>query len=208
MKRLLLASNGLAAIEGMKTLFNNLKEMKLAYITTASKGVDDVQYLIWRKEEMERVGIDYEEIDIEGKDTDELRNILGDRNTVYVEGGNAFYLLKAVRESGFDVIIKELLEKGVIYIGSSAGAYIACPTIEMATWELKQKDRFGVTDLTALNLVPFLVTAHYVPEMKDVLRSKISKTEYPTKILRDGQAILVNGNEVKCIGEGQTIESL
>lgn len=160
MKKLLLASNGSFAIEGMKLLFDDLGQIKLAYITTASKGVDNLDYLKRHKEKMENLGINFEEIDIEGKNESDLKEILKYKNAVYVEGGNAYYLLKSVRESGFEKVIKELIEKGVAYIGSSAGAYLACPTIEMATWKPKQKNRFGVTDLIALNLVPFLVTAH------------------------------------------------
>ncbi len=199
MKKLFLASNGEAAIEGMKLLFNDLKKIKLAYIITASKGVDDLSYLKLHKENMNKFGIDYEEIDIDGKNENELRKVLKDKNAVYVEGGNTFFLLKSVRESGFGKIIKDLIENSVAYIGSSAGSYIACPTIEMSTWKQDQKERFGVTDFTALNLVPFLVLAHYVPEMKSMMEEKISNAKYPTKLLRDGEGILVEGDNYKLI---------
>ncbi len=94
----------------------------------------------------------------------------------------------------------------MVYIGSSAGSYIACPTIEMATWKPKQKDRFGVADFAALNLVPFLVVAHYEPELRDVLKEKISQSKYKTKVLKDGQAILVKGDSRKLVGEGKEIK--
>ena len=204
--KLLLSSNGSFVIEeGLKLLFDNISKIKLAYITTAGKGSTDKTYLENHKEMMKKEGIDFEELDIEGKTEDELRELLKDKNAIYVEGGNTFYLLKAVRESGFDKVIKELIEKGVPYVGSSAGSYIACPTIEMATWKPKQKDRFGVEDFTALNLVPFLVTAHYTSEMESVLKEKISKAKYPTRILQDGQGILVEGDDYKFVGEGDEI---
>lgn len=207
MKKLLLSSNGGFVFEkGFGLLFDDISKIKLAYVTTASKGVDDLNYLKWHKEEMDKLGIDYEEIDIEGKNEDGLREILKDKNAVYVEGGNTFYLLKAVRESGFDKVVSELIEKGVAYIGSSAGSYIACPTIEMSTWKPKQKDTFGVTDLRALNFVSFLLMAHYVPEMKNYLKEKISNAKYPTRILRDGQAILVEDDKVSFVGEGEEVK--
>jgi len=132
--------------------------------------------------------------------------LLKDKNAVYVEGGNTFYLLKAVRESGFDKVIKEMIAKGVPYIGSSAGSYIACPTIDMAIWKPKQKDRFGATDFTAMNLVPFLVVAHYEPELKEILKEKISQSKYDTKLLKDGQAILVEGGNYKLVGDNEEIK--
>ncbi len=192
--------------KGFSLLFDDISKINLAYITTAGKGSTDKTYLEIHKEMMKKEGIDFEELDIEGKTEDELRELLKDKNAVYVEGGNTFYLLKAVRESGFDKVIKELIEKGVPYIGSSAGSYIACPTIEMAIWKPKQKDRFGVTDFTAMNLVPFLVVAHYEPEFGAVLKEKISQTKYETKVLKDGQAILVEGDNYKLVGDDEEIK--
>jgi dipeptidase E len=147
-------------------------------------------------------------VQIEGKNENELRELLKDKDAIHVEGGNTFYLLKAVRESGFDKVIKELIEKGMAYIGSSAGSYITCPTIEVSTWKKpgEEKDRFGVTDLTGMNLVPFLIKAHYDPEQNELLKEKISQSKYETKILRDGQAILVEGDSYKLVGEGEEIK--
>jgi len=206
MNKLLLSSNGSFVIEkGLKLLFNDASAIKLAYITTAGKGAEDKSYLEIHKEMLRKEGYVFEELDIEDKTEDELRELLKNKNAVYVEGGNTFYLLKAVRESGFDKVIKELLEKGVVYIGSSAGSYIACPTIEMATWKPKPRDRFGVTDFTGLNLVPFLVKAHYRREDEDVIKKGILQSKYPVKVLEDGQAILAEGDEYKLIGEGDEI---
>ncbi len=205
--KLLLSSNGGFVIErGLKLLFDDISKIKLAYITTAGKGNVNKEYLEIHKRLLEKEGYDFEELDIEGKNENELRKLLENKNAIYVEGGNTFYLLKAVRESGFDKVIKELIKKGVPYIGSSAGSYIVCPTIEMATWKPKQKDRFGMTDFTALNLVPFLLTAHYTSEMENILKDKISKTKYQTRILQDGQAVLVEYGNYKLVGNGEEIK--
>lgn len=208
MKKLLLSSNGSFITEkGIGFFFDDASKVKLAYITTAGKGSRDKTYIENHKEQLARKGYGFEEIDIEGKNEDELRRLLDGKNVIFVEGGNTFYLLKAVRESGFDKVIKELIVKGVIYIGSSAGSYIICPTIEMATWRKpgEEKDNFGVNDLTAMNLVPFLVKAHYQPEMKDFLKEKIYQSQYQTKVLMDGQAILVEGDNYKLVGRNEEI---
>jgi dipeptidase E len=199
MRKLLLASNGSAAIKGMKVLFDDVSKIKLAYITTAGKGVEDKKYIETHKEKMKKEGYDFEELDIEGKNEVELREILKNKDVVFVEGGNTFYLLKAVRESGFDKVIKELIEKGVFYAGSSAGSHLAGPTIETSTWKEpgKERNRFGVTDFTGLNLVPFLIRAHYDPAQKDFIAEKMKGTKYETKLLQDDQAILVEGDNYK-----------
>lgn len=200
MRRLLLTSDfNFSVQDGLRLLFKDVSKIKLAYITTAAKGSNNKTYIDLHKEMMRGERISFNELDIEGKNEAELRELFKGNDAVYVEGGNTFYLLKAVRESGFGVVIKELIEKGVPYIGSSAGSYITCPTIEMATWT-KQRERFGVVNLDALNIVPFLIKAHYVPEMKDILKGKIDNAKYETRILKDGQAILVEGDSYKLVG--------
>ena len=133
--------------------------------------------------------------------------ILDGKDVIYVQGGNTFYLLKHVRESGFDVVVKDLIEKGVIYIGVSAGSYIACPTIEMTAWKSSDDDYYGVTDLTAMNLVPFLVCVHYNREKyREGLIEGIKTSKYPVKILTDEQALLIRNGEVKLIGSGEEVK--
>jgi len=209
MKNLFLSSSGWFIIEkGLKMFMKPDKVFKLAHITTAQKGVDDVEYIKVHRQELVKSGCDFKELDIEGKGEIELRKALKDMDAVWVEGGNTFYLLKAIKESGFAKVIKELIDKGLIYFGSSAGACVTCPTIETSLWKVSEKDikdDYGVKDLRALNLVPFLLRVHYKPEQRDLLKKKIKEAKYPVRILQDNQAFLINGNEVKLIGEEKEI---
>ncbi|MEK7143596.1 MAG: Type 1 glutamine amidotransferase-like domain-containing protein [Patescibacteria group bacterium] len=208
MRTIVLASSGKYLTEGdWSFLPKPVEQMKIGYIITASKGVKDLSYLERRKQRMNELKYDFEEMDIERKSEQELRGVLKGKEMVYVEGGNTFYLLKAVRESGFDKAIKELVDDGMVYLGSSAGAYITCPTIEMATWKHQDKyDHCGVTDFTAMNLVPFLVTAHYASEYAELLKEKIRQSQYPVRILTDDQAILVQNGSTKLVGKGDEIK--
>lgn len=207
-RTLLLASNGSYTIEkGMKLVFPDVSKIKLAYITTAVKGAKNPEYFKQFPELLKYEGYNFTEIDIEGKKAEELQKLLEGMDAVFVEGGNPFYLLRSVRESGFEKVMRKLLEHGVVYVGVSAGSYIACPTIEMSTWKNpgEEKNNFGVTDLTAMNLVPFLLKAHYQPETKDLLQEKIAQTQYPVKIITDEQAILVKGEKIELAGDGGEI---
>ncbi len=184
----------------------SLREMRIAYVTTASKGVSDLTYLERTKGIFAQNGYNYTELDIDGKTQEWLENYLKDFDAVYVQGGNSFYLLKAIRESGFDSVIKKLLPEGFVYIGASAGSYVACPTIEMTGFKHQDKyDHCGVTDLTAMGLVPFLMSVHYSPEYKDVLKESIPAASLPVKILTDDQAILIQDDKVELVGDGEEI---
>ena len=109
MRTILLTSSGKFVTDGdMSFLGKPINKMKMAYITTAFKGVRDISYMNERKRRMTGLNYDFEEIDLDGEDEKELMRILSNKEIIYVEGGNTFYLLKAVRESGFDKVIKNL----------------------------------------------------------------------------------------------------
>ncbi|MCX6712662.1 MAG: Type 1 glutamine amidotransferase-like domain-containing protein [Candidatus Vogelbacteria bacterium] len=180
-------------------------QMRIGYVTTASKASRDQSFFEEVKERIRVSGYSIDEIDIEGKSKNELRAFFKDKNVIEVEGGNTFYLLKAVRESGFADVLREMLDDGKIYIGTSAGSYIMCPTIEVSTWNKDGKDRFGVTDFTALAYVPFVLKVHYKDEAESLIREKKQKLKYPLRILRDGQGILVEDGEFAFVGEGEEV---
>jgi len=183
-------------------------QMKIGYITTASKGArnfgqkvkDTIMPIIKENEYY------FEDIDIKDKSKDELLNFFKDKNIIHIEGGNTFYLLKAIRETGFDEILKELLNEGKIYIGTSAGAYIMCPTVDVADWNDETVDRFGVNDFTALNYVPFVLKVHYKDEARESIKRKMKTLKYPLRILRDGQGIFIENGKDHFVGEEEEIK--
>lgn len=180
-------------------------ELRIGYVTTASKVSRDKTFVYDAIQAMSKQNIVFEEIDIEGKSRDELSAFFANKNVIHIEGGNTFYLLKIVRETDFGSLLNELLLQGKTYIGTSAGAYIACPTIEVADWNETGRDRFGITDFTSLNLVPFLLKAHYQDNTYEVLKLKAKNINHQLKILKDGQGILVNENDYTFIGGEETV---
>jgi len=208
MKTILLTSAGMDVKEEiLKILPKPANFIKVAYVITATNGLGG--YDIKKDtdiESMKEIGFQVSYVDIEGKNEPELRKLLKDKDIIYVQGGNTFYLLKYVRESGFDKIVRDLIDEGIIYIGVSAGSYIACPTIEMANWKHADKNIVGLTDLTGLNLVPFILSVHYKPEYKEILKKEIYSAKYPVKILTNDQAILVRDGETTLVGKGEEIK--
>ena len=76
---------------------------------------------------------------------------------VVVSGGNTFQLLKEVRQRGLLEKIRARVRAGAKYLGWSAGANLACPTIK-TTNDMPIVDPGG---LEALGLVPFQINPHY-----------------------------------------------
>ena len=130
---------------------------------------------------------------------DRMKNVFKDKDAIYMKGGNSFYLLNAMRKSGFDKLAPKLINDGTVYIGESAGAYVACPNIEMAHWKHQDKDIVGMDDLTGLNLVPFLVSAHYPEGLKPVLKPYIEDSKLEVRLLRDNELIIYEDGKIKTL---------
>ena len=195
MKTLLLTSQGLnVKDEILKILPKPPRELNLTHITTASKDEKDKSYVARDTQALKDLGFNVTELDLCGLTESKLWKLFKKTDIIYVQGGNTFYLLECVKESGFDKIVKSLINKGTIYIGKSAGTYIAGPTIEQSSWT-HDHNKFGLEDLTGLSLVPFIIYVHYVPRDEEILKEKIPNCGYEVKILDDNQAKLVRGDE-------------
>jgi dipeptidase E len=160
----------------------------------------------------DEMGFNVEEYDIEGKSEAEVTKALEFKDIIYVEGGNTFYLLNAMRRCNFEKTIRKLLKEGKVYIGSSAGSMVVGKTIEASVWRGEargvDKNTTGLKNLKGLNLVPFDIFVHYTPEYEAIIKQKIKNPKKRAKNLRiitDDQAILVQGKEVSLIGKGDAI---
>jgi dipeptidase E len=98
-----------------------------------------------------------------------LRDVLLRHRIVWAVGGNAFLLRRAMRESGFDRLVRDLLGEGLIYGGWSAGACVAGTS-------LRPIGLMDDPDVTAtgygtgepvwegLGLVPFTIIPHHASD--------------------------------------------
>ncbi len=82
---------------------------------------------------------------------------LAGADAVFVGGGNAFRLLRAVQRNGLLAAVGARVRAGLPYLGVSAGANLACPTIRTTN----DMPVVQPASLAALGLVPFQVNPHY-----------------------------------------------
>ena len=181
------------------------EENRVAFVTTAAYG--ESKNPAWMEKDrqlLRECGIKHiEDLDLKDKTKKDLERILSDKDIIFVNGGNTFYLLKWVRESGFGKVLPHFLKRGGLYVGVSAGSYIACPTIEAATWKHQDRNRVGITDFTALNFVSFLITAHFEEKYRTIVDQVTKSTKYPIVALSDTQAVLVQEDKIKVVGVGK-----
>ncbi len=94
-----------------------------------------------------------------GSDTQQLNNYLAGFDYVYVAGGNTFELCRAMKNSGYHQIVRKLLDSGQVYIGESAGAIVAGPSLRgiQSIDEASDKD---LEDLDGLALIDIMLVPH------------------------------------------------
>jgi dipeptidase E len=80
-----------------------------------------------------------------------------DFDAIVVGGGNTFRLVAEARQRGWLSPIRARVKAGIPYMGWSAGANFACPTLR-TTNDMPVIDPKG---FDALNLVPFQINPHY-----------------------------------------------
>jgi dipeptidase E len=85
------------------------------------------------------------------------KELIKQADCIVVGGGNTFALLHRLYESGLISLIKEKIANQTPYIGWSAGANLACPTIRTTNdMPIVQPSSFQ-----ALNFIPFQINPHY-----------------------------------------------
>lgn len=136
------------------------------------------------------------------EDGRDIRESIMSADAIYVKGGNSFYLLDAMNKSGFKTIVDDVLRSGKLYVGESAGAYVACPTIEMANWKHQDRNIVELKDLRALALVPFLVSAHFVDSLREHIQQYVNECEYEVELLRDEDVIVYEDGKATRITAG------
>jgi dipeptidase E len=166
------------------------KGMKLAFIPTAGDPYGgNKPWMDADRAKLVDLGFEVEDFDLKGKTEAEVREALEKVDVIFVAGGNTFHLLNEANKSGFSKVVPELVKKGTIYIGSSAGSYIACPSIVHAGWKHADRNQVGLKDLTGLGLVDFLVVCHYESKWKEIVEAGRKSTPYPVRAITDEEFI-------------------
>lgn len=79
---------------------------------------------------------------------------------IAVLGGNTFQLLYYVKQYHLDSLIREQVRDGAVYLGFSAGAYLACRDIEYVRC-FDDNNHITDGDFTALGLTDRYVLCHF-----------------------------------------------
>jgi dipeptidase E len=205
MKKLVLYSDQVPALRNtadkeLKKLFRKSKPT-VGFIPSASDL--ERRYYNDRKAFYGQLDMDlnvYFELDI-GWKPDRLNQLLA-CDAIHLSGGNTYYFLAWLRKRNMIPVLTQYAATGGVLIGVSAGSILMTPDITTSSIcgdELVP----GETDFTGLGLVDFAFVPHYGYGRftLDGITKYAKEKQIVVYAARDSGAIIVNGNEVKCIGD-------
>ena len=112
------------------------------------------------EDELAGAGLTVERLDLDEIAPQDLRAALKPADVLVVSGGDPFHLLRAARRTGFGAAVREALAAGAVYVGYSAGAMVAGPTLEPLRLTSPITAPHDL-DLTGLGLTDVLVLPHH-----------------------------------------------
>ena len=131
---------------------------------------------------------------------------LEEADVIFVNGGNTTHLMKCFNDTGLTIEIPKLLEDR-IYVGVSAGSYIATPDLRF------NSDRV-MEVLDGLKLVSFGLQVHMnsprfpIAKSEQIVKERVKAMHCPYVVygLDDQMAVKVDDDSVEVVGKGKYLK--
>lgn len=146
---------------------------------------------------LSKLGLKAETTDLRSYDNAEkLKSKLESFDIIWARGGNTFCLRYEMRRSGFDDVISDLLQAGIVYGGDSAGALVAGISIGgIESADIPEYAEEVINE--GLKLVPYVVLPHLDnPEFAEAVTKveDMHKGKNDLIKLKDNQAVVFDGD--------------
>ncbi len=210
MKRLLLISN--STLHGSGYLDHCADEItdflgkdvkKVTFVPFARpSGISHDEYTSKARERFEKMGYQLDSV----HEYDDPKQAGENAEAVFIGGGNSFVLLGQLQKYNLLDAIRDKVNKGMPYIGTSAGSNAACPSI-MTTNDMPIME---ISSFKAIDVFPYQINPHYLdPEHGSTHKGETRETRinefhaYNDTVvigLREGCSIRTEGETIKLVG--------
>ena len=216
-KKLLLISNSTMAGEAylgwpktyISDFLNSEGIKKVTFVPYAGVGLSEESLEASYDAYLERVSDVFSELGFEVESVHKAANpvlMINEAEAIAVGGGNTFHLVAKMHETGIMDAIRGKAERGTPYMGWSAGANVACPSLKTTN----DMPIIEPASFDTLNLVPFQINPHYLdanPEghggetrQQRIEEFLVVNRNMKVLGLREASMLYMEGNILKLLG--------
>ncbi len=179
------------------------KEVRtIAFVPYAAVDISYIEYTNMVSDVFTELGYSVKSTeDIIGSET-----VIEQADAIVVGGGNTFHLIHMMHQKGLVESIRKKVENGTPFIGWSAGANVACPSIKTTN----DMPVIQPVSFDALSVVPFQINPHYtdgrIPNHNGESREERIKEflelnpGFIVVGLKEGTMLRIEGETVKLLG--------
>ena len=202
MKKLFLASYFTEVANLLpKFVGGDLAGKRVVFIPTAALPEKDAFYVDTDRASLQKLGLAVEELEISTASPETIKTIISNTDYIFVGGGNTFFLLQELKRKGVDKLIIEHIEKGKLYVSTSAGSALVQKDIVVDDGDNPALAPDLNGDFTALSIIDFYLYMHYGHNYwgndDECIDKYYSKLEL--KRISDKQAVTIDGEKVKIV---------
>lgn len=191
------------SVETLREFMCGFNGKRVAYIPTAANAQGWESWKLggsWNL--VQTLGMDISLIVLEECSPETILEKVSGCDIIWVSGGQCGYLLYWMRRMRLEQHIKELLERGAVYVGSSAGSMITGHSLDIVEWYPGEYE-YGASVIPGLGLVDFDILPHYREDMDEEIRKSYKGNDL--YLLKDGEVVIVDGDVIRLIGEKRDI---
>lgn len=203
-KRIFLTSSVNKVASDIAKKIGGAKKRKVLYIYTACEKRLGEKWQIDDRKALVKAGFEVSDYTITGKTAGTIKKDFKKIDIIYFSGGNTFYLLEKIQQTKCASVIRDFVNSGKIYIGTSAGSVIAGPDIYPVYRLEKVIEAPKLKGYKGLGLVDFVILPHWGGEhFKERYLNQRLAHNYNLKnkliILNDNQYIEVRDDFYKIV---------
>ena len=193
------------SIEKLRKFIGGFDEKSIAYIPTAANGEEG--YGAWKTGSatwnlVNTLGANVTPVVLEEYKNSSVLEQLRGKDVIWFAGGSCSYLMYWVRRCEVDKHIRELLDSGSVYVGSSAGSMVTAPTLDIAEWYIGEPE-IGGSIIPGMGLVDFEIFPHYEEsQLSEIKKNWKGKKLY---LLKNGEVITVVDGKIEVLGEERVL---
>jgi dipeptidase E len=204
---LILTSNGLSSssiIQEFQSLFKKSKKSVGIVVTADPVYRERDFHAVQAMRIFESIGFHTSFLDLDFDSSERFFQF----DVIYFIGGNPYYLLRALRKTQSEAILRQCMKQGCVISGASAGSMVLINGLAVIDeFDPQLNNKIEISDIRGLQLAAIDICPHYTRfQTKYVnFEERLSRLEHKQGVviqrLNDGEALVIEKQFVRMISK-------